>query len=405
MNFASKIKRIVIVGAFDRHNYGDLLFPIIIEAAAFKRGFTGAVECFSTLKSDLTKFGAKPTKSLRSLFAQSNGSDTLVVVGGGEVLSATWPTIISYLCPPKLGAFVSRIARGVGFRIPAFIFSRLMGVPSVLPFVYSNDDFLGALVAYNAVGGSHLATERDISLSEIVATKLKAASYISVRDRATKKIFDRMNVGDIQLSPDCAVLLSDLFPIHELSSKVDDELKALCSSFGDGYICFQSALMYVIGEEQAIAETIVQLQERSGLGVVIFAIGRATGHSDQDAATAIFQHISGNLHIKVVDTKSIYEIMYVIARSKAYIGSSLHGAITALSYAVPHVGLCPRRVQKLATFIESWCPKDSSAISEYGDLIEHTMRVIAAPKNDLVDVSVELKIKADENFDRLFSIG
>ena len=43
--------------------------------------------------------------------------------------------------------------------------------------------------------------------------------------------------------------------------------------------------------------------------------------------------------------------MYLIANSKAYIGTSLHGAITSMSYAVPHVGLI---VEKLDAYLHTW---------------------------------------------------
>ena len=401
----NKIKTIAIVGAFDRHNYGDLLFPIIIERAALKRGFVGKINFFSTLISDLSEYGAKPTKSLSSLFSRSNGPDTLIIVAGGEIISAPWPVVVSYLCVPKLGNLISRICRRLGFRMPAYFFSRIMGVPSSLPFVYSNNDFShGARVVYNAVGGSHLGSEKNNLVGSIVANKLRAVSYISVRDQATKNILDEMNVGNVRLSPDSAVLLSDIFSLDELSLKVSDELKATCSALGGNYICFQSALMYVIGKEHFIAEKIIRLQEKSSFNILIFAIGRAAGHSDQDAASAIFKHIRNNAHIKVVDTRTIYEVMYVIARSKAYIGTSLHGLITALSYSVPHVGLCPSRIPKLANFIESWCELNSSATSEYDDLIEHVTRVIAAPREGLVRARVDLKVRAEKNFDQIFSI-
>lgn len=402
-SFINGINRIAVIGAFDRHNYGDLLFPFIIERAVLMRGFIGTVEYFSTVESNLAEFGAKPTKSLRSLFSRRNGADTLVIVAGGEVLSATWPVIIRYLCSPWIGILINRITRLFGFRASAQFFSRIMGIPSLLPFVYSKDDFSpGTLVVYNAVGGSHLTTEKCSLVKHMVSEKLRGSSYISVRDHETKDLLDMMGIGNVRLSPDCAVLVSDLFPYDELSHQVGDELKAHCMGFKDGYVCFQSALTYVLGKERSIAEMLVQLQLTTGLGVLIFNIGRAVGHSDQDAAAAISQYISGNDNIRVVDTRTIHEVMYVISRSRAYIGTSLHGVITAVSYSVPHIGLCPTQVPKLATFIKNWCDTGSSSLSEYENLIGHVTRVISAPKIELNQVSRNLKTEAEGNFDRMF---
>jgi len=406
MKFRNGLKKIAIVGAFDRHNYGDLLFPIIITMAAKIRGFNGEVECFSTRVSDLTKFGAIQTKSLRSLFASKNGTDTLVIVGGGEVLSATWPVIVRYLCPQRLGSLISRLTRLLGFQVSANILSKLMGVPTALPFVYSNDDFpAGALVAYNAVGGSHLANDEDNAVRNAVAAKLKDVSYISVRDDKTKRILEKLNVKPVHLAPDCAVLLSDLFEIHELSQRVSGELRGLCADFKNGYICFQSALTYVVGREKAIAQMLNKLQAVTGLGVVIFVIGRAPGHCDHDAASLVKQHLSEDRQIKLFASDTIFEVMYLIAMSKAYAGTSLHGVITALSYAVPHIGLCPREVPKLAEFVNSWCDSDTSGLSEYSDLIQHVIRVTAAPRCGLTEVSENLKLRSNANFDDMFLIA
>src|SRR5699024_2081618 len=51
--------------------------------------------------------------------------------------------------------------------------------------------------------------------------------------------------------------------------------------------------------------------------------------------------------------RNIYEIMGLIAFSKVYLGTSLHGAITAMSYLVPAIGL-NRKVHKLESYMRTW---------------------------------------------------
>src|SRR3546814_10504133 len=43
--------------------------------------------------------------------------------------------------------------------------------------------------------------------------------------------------------------------------------------------------------------------------------------------------------------------MYLIANAGFYVGTSLHGAITAMSYAVPYVGVA---VPKLHSYLQTW---------------------------------------------------
>ncbi len=50
---------------------------------------------------------------------------------------------------------------------------------------------------------------------------------------------------------------------------------------------------------------------------------------------------------------SLWEIMFVISQSSCFIGTSLHGVITALSYSVPYLGLNPK-IRKLDSFLSDW---------------------------------------------------
>lgn len=88
---ASTVPQLAIVGAFDRHNYGDLLFPLIVEHAAKHFGFEGECTSYGVIASDLTRYGAVPTRTLRSLFDRKRAAPALVVLAGGEVLPATFP--------------------------------------------------------------------------------------------------------------------------------------------------------------------------------------------------------------------------------------------------------------------------------------------------------------------------
>ena len=53
----------------------------------------------------------------------------------------------------------------------------------------------------------------------------------------------------------------------------------------------------------------------------------------------------------MIDNPSIWDIMSLISQAEIYVGSSLHGAITAMSYNRPLIGFGPRKLQ---TYIETW---------------------------------------------------
>ncbi|UUZ57647.1 polysaccharide pyruvyl transferase family protein [Nocardioides sp. B-3] len=52
------------------------------------------------------------------------------------------------------------------------------------------------------------------------------------------------------------------------------------------------------------------------------------------------------------DGLDVRQIAQNIAGADLFIGSSLHGAITAMAYAVPHVAL--DRISKLTAYLQTW---------------------------------------------------
>ena len=78
-------RKIVLFGALDRFNYGDLLFPIIFyELCKDGCGISG-VECIGLRQSNLGRFGGFPTKPASFLGDGDNLPDgSVIVVVGGE---------------------------------------------------------------------------------------------------------------------------------------------------------------------------------------------------------------------------------------------------------------------------------------------------------------------------------
>lgn len=370
MNDVFNYEKVAVVGAFDRHNYGDLLFPVILEEMLRINGFDGDVEYYSTSVSDMSRYGAKDTVGLGQLFRKSKTSCELIVIAGGEVLPATWPLIISYLVSPLAAKFINRGSKFLGSSVSAYVISRLLGVKSLLPFVFAPEDFSRKVkIAYNAVGGSHVKDENNF-VRDTLVSKLKNADYISVRDQETKDFLAKGGVENVELSPDCAILLSHIFPYESLGSRAGPCAHNVVNKFSRGYVCFQSAASYVKGNEAVIKFQVLDLIKRTGFGVVFFAIGRATGHSDHE----IFDFIKNDYDLNkspdvvVCDCDSIFDLMWVISNSKVYAGTSLHGAITAASYGVPIIGLCSNKVNKLQAFLKTWVGHDEYKLTDYDGL-------------------------------------
>lgn len=79
------MKKLIInlVGAYDRFNYGDMLFPYIIEYILDKNFISYELTCYGLRKSDFTNVGAKETKRMAEM-----PMDGYVIVAGGDTMVA-----------------------------------------------------------------------------------------------------------------------------------------------------------------------------------------------------------------------------------------------------------------------------------------------------------------------------
>ena len=87
-------KSLAILGAVDRFNYGDLLFPLIIEQALKDAQSHFQFEYYGLKRSNLSVYGAKPTRSVRDLIQHSDMPEgSVLMIAGGDVLGMNWMPI------------------------------------------------------------------------------------------------------------------------------------------------------------------------------------------------------------------------------------------------------------------------------------------------------------------------
>src|SRR5699024_2270836 len=73
----------------------------------------------------------------------------------------------------------------------------------------------------------------------------------------------------------------------------------------------------------------------------------------------------------------IYDIMYLIARARAFTGSSLHGAITAMAYDVPHAPFA--NVPKVVNYLQTWDLPEHRRVVRPETLVDDVRRIMAVP--------------------------
>lgn len=395
MTMSDRPKKVALIGAYDRFNYGDLLFPMITSRMITSRFSNVDVGVFALRETDLSMYGALPTRPLREMFDGSFLSDgDVCIVNGGGVLGVDWV----YIYANTLGAFgnanLYRAERLFGQRLMDRWVRRQFGGRSCAPFVIEPADFDQRVkVAYNAVGGGAEVGALPEPRRSAVLASLRNADFMSVRDDETLQLLGGL-VPTAQ-APDSAIVMSTCFPAEQLPAGMPD---------GAPYLCFQANADFGRRHQDNIVAMLENAYNATGLPALLLPIGRYVGLDDQQFLTDLSRRLRTPNRI-FSDQATVLEIMGAIAHAALFFGTSLHGQVTSQSFGVPHLGLGLKN-PKLVSYLRSWARPASSrcvdplAVAEAQQAIDG---VLAASASELAAHRERLIALALENFSRMFS--
>lgn len=369
--------KIKLLGPFDRFNYGDLIFPRMVEYAfetISPRTFQ--FECFSLVAADLRKAGGYRTRSYRDFVHSIRTDDeNFIVVAGGQVLDAKWDLLYYYVNPNFVR--LNRISKGVLRRLLSP--QTLLGGVSEFPFCVDTAKFLSKpKVFYNSVGCG--------GPDPALASRLESSEYLAVREPESKEILRSIGISNVEVVPDSAVILSDVCEETAfLNGGVRTEIAGIRE---DSYIFFQ------IGEELApsdlspVADQLRELARHSKKLIVLCPIGTASGHRDDVPLKRLQEMLLDES--RYVHKPTVPEIAFLLSRSSVYIGTSLHGAITSISFGRPYVGLT-EVVPKLNAYLSFWGHPELQTGASITNFSEAAKRALEVPASELKDHADEQK--------------
>ncbi|MEM9292017.1 MAG: polysaccharide pyruvyl transferase family protein [Acidobacteriota bacterium] len=381
---ARRRPRVVIAGAFDRFNYGDLLFAHTATAALREAGLSEAeveIQYGALRDADLRSVGGVEAFSLDSILAGAPKRPTALVVAGGEVLHARWTDAYSALTSAPQ-AIALKVAHRLGVGSLADRYSRralcpVSTNPRPLPWILEPSTLQVEIltVAYAGVGGCRL-DQLPPPLRQRARRGLGAAGYLSVRDAATAEHLKRWQLPH-SLAPDPAGRLTDLLPPNRLSSRLSPATARWLEHRQRGYLLFQASRYLAWGHEQQIADSLLAIAHGQGLDIALLALGRASAHEDDHLLRRVAAKIRSRGGIcHQPPAPAVADIAALIAGSALYAGTSLHGNLTALAYARPRVALSPR-VHKLTAFLASWDPAQPGGPYPFSELTDRAQRALA----------------------------
>ena len=392
--------RIALVGAFDRFNYGDLLFPLIVSAELLQNSHATSIRNYALKDSDLSRFGAAPTHALRKMFRDGGlqPGDAVIFAGGGTI-GANWSDMHANILGGLGNSMLYYLSRAFG-RTRLDGFSRwYFGGRSVGPWVGAPEDYpVDVSVGYNAVGASELENLPSDEESRNIAV-IARANYVSVRDTRSMDLLQAIqSETPLYLAPDSAVLMSEKYPVSWLEENAGRELLEHIAA--GPYVCFQADLAFVRRNLERIVAVLADLHSAYGLGAALLPIGRYVGLEDH-VALAELQSKLVSPGFLIGAESTVWEIMLVIARANLFVGSSLHGAVTSQSFSVPHLGLDDHRRQKLAYYLGTWDIPEQSTCIGLESVVSCAERVLAVPSEVRERLSRELIDLSHQNFSRL----
>jgi len=374
----------VLFGAFDRHNFGDLLFPHLLVALlpgqAF--GFAGLAE------RDLRAFGGHRVKPFAAPPAQ-------LIHAGGELLTCSaWQAAVMLLDPvvaaEAIACYDNDPAAGAAWA------ARQLGTSRSMPYVVGRDALAaGGKLIFNAVGGVEwgglAAAQRDE-----VKTALWQADWLSVRDHVTQAALRAEGIN-APLCPDPAVMVAQCFGEVIDQHRQQGAVSAILDAFPQGYLACQFSADFADDASlDALARGLSRAAAATGLGLALFRAGAAPWHDD----TALYESLQRRLPpgtARCFPSLHLWDICALIAASRGVVGSSLHARIVALAHGLLRVSLMPPqqgwRPDKCTAFAETWEPGVVPRRVAVDQLESALLQALAVPADLLRDNAESLRAR------------
>ncbi|MGQ9686534.1 MAG: polysaccharide pyruvyl transferase family protein [Thiobacillaceae bacterium] len=389
---------VILFGACDRHNLGDLLFPHIVEALVSPRPVIVA----GVAERDLRAFGGHRVAALARLAAQweSDWGDRpahLVHVGGELLTCSLYEAAVMTLPPTEAPTAIARFDQEEAGR-QAWA-EALLGLRQRVAYLAAKALFRrpGRFV-HLALGGVDLPRLPAAMQAEVIE-RLRESDALTVRDRFTQAALAEAGLT-AKLVPDPAELMAVLFGARIAAHAEASEPARVRERFPQGYVAVQFAAEF--GDDATLLNLAAQLcriSTNTGLGLVLFRAGAAPWHDDLEVYRRLVGLMRGR-NIWLIESLDIWDLCALLAQARLYLGSSLHGRIVASAFAVPGVNIVspcqPGPVGKQAAYLATWHDVEPAGITAPDALA-------GAAAAALLQVADQLKTGARQRADAAFA--
>jgi hypothetical protein len=345
---------LILFGAFDRHNFGDLLFAHVA-ARLLADARPDRQPIFAGLAArDMRAYGGHEVVALSALAQSSRDERVTVLHVGGELPACTaWDAAVMLAPPGQAQTLFAR--HGAHADTRAAYARATLGVDAQAPYIVGRETFpLAAHIGFMAIGGASLDT-CDPATRDEALTKLRAADFLTVRDIRTQGILRDAGIG--------APLMRD--PVSAIRALFDERIRMHAErgeparvrrAFPDGYLAVQFSADF--GDDATLVRLAARLRD-TARHIVLFRAGAAPWHDDLAVYERLAHHMR-QANVTIFESLNIWDICALIVHSAGYLGSSLHGRIVAMAYDLPRETLARPDSAKQLAYAQTWDDADRS---------------------------------------------
>ena len=346
------------MGAYERDNFGDLLFLLVTE-----RYLEGAdVVAAAPFAADMRALLDRRIPAYGPLLRDERFDAVWTV--GGQVGRIDIERAFKLSAPPRAWR---RYARAGEARRRALLRRHTGGVPLASPYIPVPSAYprnAGTLTVLNSVG---IAGVRGIESPrrDAIVEALRSAGAVAVRDRGSSALLSDLGI-EHQLLPDAVHALGVLEP-------------AAREGRGETVIVQVSRSRLRMLDHARLGAVLATAPELAGRPIRLLLAGTATGHDsaeDYERVVTAARRRARGTDIEIIEERRPLELARQIARASVAIGTSLHVRIVAAAFGVPRVSLAKPKPTRYARQWDPGMPFDVG-LEDLGAAVEAARREAA----------------------------
>ncbi|SFD02531.1 polysaccharide pyruvyl transferase family protein [Algibacter pectinivorans] len=283
------MKKVGHFGTFDVDNYGDLLFPHIAEFRLPKYQWDHI-----SPTNNQTVF--KDSRPIISFDKAKNNAYDAILIGGGNIL---------HLLPNYVTVYNNK--KGFAYA-NLWVGAAKIAIEQKIPLLF------------NAPGISR--GFKGFIQKKIAIKTFKSSNYLAFREGISKQIVSNSIKRDLNFKNKICVVPDTAFDIHKLWP--------LDTSTGSNYITINLNSRYHCPINET-AKELDALSKKLKMPIKLIIIGDC--HGDKFFTEQVSKLMKCDYSI--VESDELKTVAHVIGKGKYFLGSSMHGFITALAYGVP----------------------------------------------------------------------